>query len=266
MPRFSANTVVQLIRAFRFATHAQLEQLALVFGFDEVLGGEGLEKRQTRLIRHLVQEPDLKGPNGSSIILELTEHLFTERCGDYGNAGGPAELFPDLVRALSQDSYGVRDLKLHAMLPEAVPMAKRRDELFSLLDKHAFGTARGHLQQAIDAHTRGDWAAANAQLRSFVEELFDRIADALGGGRAAGVNTSHARREFLATTVPPLFDPDLNEWEVGDKGGFVQGFWKRLHPQGPHPGLSDEADCTFRLHIVLITVAHYMSLFDDRHP
>jgi len=28
--------------------------------------------------------------------------------------------------------------------------------------------------------------------------------------------------------------------------------FKRLHPQGAHPGLSDEEDSTFRLHMVLL--------------
>ena len=114
------------------------------------------------------------------------------------------------------------------------------------------------------AHTRSDWAAANAQLRSFVEELFDRIAERLSGGQTTGLLSSHARREWLATCTPPFFDAALNEWEVGGKGGFVQGFWKRLHPQGSHPGLSDEVDATFRLQLVIITAEHFLRRFDAR--
>ncbi|MEE9159390.1 MAG: hypothetical protein V3U60_13530 [Gammaproteobacteria bacterium] len=264
MPKFSPSTIVQLVKAFGFATHAPLDQLALVFGFQEVLGGDGIEKRETRLMKHLVESPNLQGPNGSPMILELAEHLFKERCERSWDSPDPADRFPDLVRALSQDGYGVKNFKLHAMLPEAVPVAEHQDELLVLLDNHGFGTARGHLEQAIDAHTRGDWAAANAQLRSFVEELFDRIAEVLSGGHTTSLSTSHERREWLATTDPPVFDPALNEWEIGNKGGFVQAFWRRLHPQGSHPGLSDEADCTFRLHIVLIVAAHFMKRFDDR--
>ena len=30
------------------------------------------------------------------------------------------------------------------------------------------------------------------------------------------------------------------------------GLFNRLHPEGNHPGLSDEDDSTFRLHIVII--------------
>jgi hypothetical protein len=34
------------------------------------------------------------------------------------------------------------------------------------------------------------------------------------------------------------------------------------HPQGAHPGLSDEEDCTFRLHVVLLTGRLLLTRFD----
>jgi len=266
MPKFSPNTVIELIKAFHFSTHAQLQQLALQFGVADILGEGGIQKKETRLMQHLIQNPDLQGPQGSCMIVELTEHLLKERCQIPQNPKDPDEAFPDLLNALKQNGYVVSDYKLHAMLPETIPVAQSQDEVTRLLDTHAFDTAKGHLEQAIAAHTRGEWAAANAQLRSFIEELFDRMAEKLSEGQTASLNSSHARREWLAKCNPPLFDPALNEWEIGDKGGFVQGLWKRLHPQGSHPGLSDEADCTFRLHIVIIVGEHFLRRFDARYP
>ncbi len=262
MRQFTPNTVIQLVKAFSFQRHAPLQQLALQFGLAEVLGTEGMEKKETRLMQHLIENPNLQGPHGGPMVLELAEHLFKERC----RQASPEELFPDLVNALKQNGYLVVDCILRAILPEAIPVAQTEDELIRLLNKHGFDTARGHFDQAIAAHTRGDWAAANSQLRSFIEELFDRIAEQLSGGKTASLPASHSRREWLATCNPPLVDPALNEWEVGDKGGFVQGFWKRLHPQGSHPGLSDEADCTFRLHLVIIVAEHFLRRFDARVP
>ena len=53
----------------------------------------------------------------------------------------------------------------------------------------------------------------------------------------------------------------LNEW--ADNGtGFVNGLVKRLHPQGAHPGLSDEEDSTFRLHVILLTARMLITRFD----
>jgi hypothetical protein len=52
----------------------------------------------------------------------------------------------------------------------------------------------------------------------------------------------------------------LNEWDDDGKG-FINGLVKRLHPQGPHPGLSDEDDSTFRLHVVLLTATLLLRRF-----
>jgi len=50
----------------------------------------------------------------------------------------------------------------------------------------------------------------------------------------------------------------------GSKGAFLQGLWKRLHPQGSHPGLSDEEDSTFRLHLMILTASYYLKRLDSR--
>jgi hypothetical protein len=215
-------------------------------------------------MEHLVAQPDLRGPSGGSLALELVEQLIEKRCKIRFYRRQPEEAFPSLVNALRQDGYQIVGLELRASLPDSVPVAEIESELMRLLDKHGFTTARGHIEQAIAAHTRSDWAAANAQLRSFIEELFDRIAECLSGSHTVGLPSSHARREWLAKSTPSFFDTALNEWEIGDKGGFVQGFWKRLHPQGSHPGLSDEIDSTFRLQLVIITAQHFVRRFDAR--
>ena len=141
-------------------------------------------------------------------------------------------------------------------------MAESENEVANLLDEFDFDVAAGHLEQAISSHTRGDWASANAQLRSFVEELFDRMASVLSEGDTDTLASSHSRRAWLATSDASLFDPRLNEWDEKGKG-FVQGFWRRLHPEGSHPGLSDEADSTFRLQLVIITGAHFLRRFAE---
>ena len=40
----------------------------------------------------------------------------------------------------------------------------------------------------------------------------------------------------------------------------------RLHPQGPHPWLSDEHDSTFRLHLVLLTAQLLLNRLQQRVP
>ena len=50
------------------------------------------------------------------------------------------------------------------------------DEIQQLLKQFGFAVPLGHLDQAIDAHFRSDWAAANSQIRSFLEGLVSDIA------------------------------------------------------------------------------------------
>jgi hypothetical protein len=57
---------------------------------------------------------------------------------------------------------------------------------------------------------------------------------------------------MLAAVTPPFLSRDTNEWEDNGRG-FINGLIYRLHPHGSHPGISDEEDSTFRLHIVLVT-------------
>jgi hypothetical protein len=136
------------------------------------------------------------------------------------------------------------------------------DEITRLLKKHDLTTPKGHLDQALDAHGRGDWAAANGQIRTFLDALLDEIAaklDPSSGNLASG----QPRRAKIAALG--FLSRDLNEWD--DKGtGFLNGLVKRLHPQGAHPGLSDEKDSAFRLHIVLLTARLFLTRFDTRAP
>jgi hypothetical protein len=262
---FSPKTIIEVVHAFRFQTHSQIDQLALEFGFSSVLGEGGIEKKETRLMQYLTSNQTLKGPHQGPLVLELAERAIRERCTTtWHGEKDPEREVPELLNALRQDGFMVVGSKLQRMFPDAVPVAGAQDELTRLLDKYAFSVAKGHLTQVIAAHTRGDWAAANAQLRSFFEELFDRIASGISGGTTDQLPSSHARREWLAACTPPFLDPGLNEWESGRPGGFVQGLWKRLHPQGSHPGLSDEADATFRLHLVILSAQHYLSRYERR--
>jgi hypothetical protein len=232
-----------------------------------VLGSGGVNPKMTNLMEHLINNPDIRGPGGANLILEMIESLIEEKCGphlDSYHRENPEVAFPALVRSLKQDGYVIEGLKLKGILPSDLPIAQQKDEMISLLERYQFDTAKGHFEQAVSAHTRGEWASANAQLRSFIESLFDSIATLLNNNQPSNLTSSHARRESLATMSPPFFIEELKEWEVGGKDGFIQGFWRRLHASGSHPGLSDEEDCTFRLHIVIVTASHFLRRLESR--
>ncbi|GHE04184.1 hypothetical protein U879_01855 [Defluviimonas sp. 20V17] len=156
---------------------------------------------------------------------------------------------------------------LRRMLPADVPELDFREaesELEELLNKHRLLTALGHLAQARSSYQRGDWAAANSQLRTFFESYLAEIAARLG---YASSNVMTDRLKFLGEIDPPFLMASYNEWLPKDKkvrSQFVEGLWSRMHPEGSHPGLSEEEDSTFRLQITLVTARLFLRRFDER--
>ena len=110
-----------------------------------------------------------------------------------------------LLRGLARDGYFLeedeetRAVRLRAALPAEIALPETDDEVRSLLRQLGFQVPAGHLDQAIEAHTRGDWAAANAQARTFFESLLDAIAFTVDCVAASGCPTSENRRAMLAT-------------------------------------------------------------------
>ena len=164
-----------------------------------------------------------------------------------------------LLRGLARDGFVVEwvdgEPRLRAALPEQLQLPTTDDEVHALLDTLGFKTSAGHLAQAIDAHTRGDWAAANSQLRTFIESLFDEIAFVAEPSRARNLPTAENRRALLAEIG--FLATDRNEW-TADGRNFINGLFKMLHTDGSHPGLSDDDHSTFRLHVVLVTARAFL--------
>jgi hypothetical protein len=155
---------------------------------------------------------------------------------------------------LAWNDYG-RNPSLRAALPEELQLPQTDDEVHELLKGFRFTMPLGHLDQAIEAHTRGDWAAANSQLRTFLESLFDDIARNVSPQEASIRPTSENRRALLAEIG--FLASDRNEW-TSDGKNYINGLFKMLHTEGSHPGLSDEDHCTFRLHVVLVTARTFL--------
>lgn len=144
----------------------------------------------------------------------------------------------------------------------ALNFREAEDEVSTLLQKHGLSTSHGHLRQAILAFTQGQWASANAQLRTFFESYFQDIAKALG---LASNEDAKTTRKFLGEISPPFLLTELNEWNANDqKPQYFGDLMARMHPAGSHPGLSEQDDCTFRLHITLISARLLLRRFDQR--
>lgn len=197
-------------------------------------------------------------PLANMIVERAASFILTEPKHNWSKAPNLSPELETFVRVLDMDGYAVSDGMLRRTLPTDIGLPETESELMRLMSKYALETPKGHLQQALDAHARGNWAGANGQIRTFFDALLDAIAEGVDPSSVA-IGTGHPRRAKLAShgflSIP------LNEWD-NDGRGYINGLVKRLHPAGPHPGLSDEDDSTFRLHTVLLTTTLLLRRLD----
>lgn len=145
-------------------------------------------------------------------------------------------------------------------LPQNVDLPASDDQVHQVLQRYGFARSYGHLDQAIDAHTRGDWAAANAQIRTFTESLFLEIAGRIVPTDLAA--SDDLNNAFQALAKCGFLSVSRAEWKE-DGRGMLSGLLKMLHSEGSHKGLSDEAHSTFRLHVALVTARMMLNRLDQ---
>lgn len=247
----SRKTILTLVNALDFQTHDEVGRFCIEFDLEHVISNTTyIKQKETAISKHLIANKEAKGPMGSSLVLEVIEYLLKTK----PHSG---ERYYEFSHHLEKDGYLLTENSVRASLPTQIPLIEIEDRLLEILKKRGFDVALGHYEQAVAAHGRGEWAAANAQLRSLVEEFFDKIHSLINAGTA---QQSHARKTELANVG--FFRKEYNEF-LNNGMGFVEGFWKRLQPQGSHPGLSESVDSTFRLHLVLLVLHYFAERLDD---
>lgn len=257
---FEAMVVLETTSDISKIEHASLDRFLLKFSLEGVAPESigSVKKRINALMKYFIDNPIQAGPQSSNLLFDVVEEILHKRISNKEYIPH----FPKLLNSLELDGYSVDSAgNLTQILPSTVQISEKKDELELLLDSFQFTVAKGHFQQAIDAHTRGNWAGANSQLRPFVESLFTVISVKLG---ATPTKEFYTNGKFLTELSPPFLLESLNEWTIGSNSGFMQGFWKRLHPEGSHQGLSDQEDSTFRLQTVILVAHQLLKRLENR--
>jgi hypothetical protein len=245
---FSKKTLFEIVKALDFQTHDQINRFGIEFEIEHVISGTYVKEKETSIVRHLVSNPEARGPNGANLTIEVVEYALRH----YFRPDSFAKDHPELALSLERDGFELTSKGVRRKLPGLIPIAEQEDELISLLDEFGFDVAKGHYQLAVTAHGRGEWASANAQLRSFVEEFFNKTVELVRPSQQAP-----GKDPKVALANAGFFRKEYNEY-LSNGTGFVEGFWKRLHPAGSHPGLSEKSDSTFRLHLVILVAHHFL--------
>jgi hypothetical protein len=271
----SNKTIFELIRLTDKFDHPEINRLMTLLQVSPLnpMKKVTVKAKSTEIFLHLKYTRG-KGPFTDNIHYDFLQYLIDdffikrpayERGLVEYNGNRPSIRFenafsennPEIANGLRRDGYVVVGKTIKKLLPEEIVEADVESELIQSLDKFGFSQTKGHLSQAIDNHSQGNWAAANGQFRPFIESLLMEICGHLLPNNRC--DSASAAISLLSSTInPPFFKTELNEIEHSkcDKP-FIEGLWKRLHPAGTHPGPSDEDDCSFRYHTTIV-FAHYI--------
>ena len=178
----------------------------------------------------------------------LIEHFIQIPLSSY-KGGDQIEV---LRKALRADGFDLVEGRVVPFLSPAVDLGQEQGLLESCLSEIGFTVAHDHFDQAMDNAARGNWEAANSQVRSFLEALCDSVAKCLHDGGDEAPKRGEARK-FLAD------QGFLNE----NESELLKWFFKVLSGEGAHPGTSSEDDCHRRRLMAVALANYYLDRLDE---
>ncbi len=202
--------------------------------------------KETLLQETLKAMRDSGGERAQKAALELAGKVLAAGKDD-GLFDPEASWYAPLRDALAADGweFDPENDRLVSAMP-AIAVAEETSLLEGKLTELGFPNAAGHYRQALDAFSRGDWAAANSQIRSLLEDLLPGLAERVEGKRP---------REVRAALDKLTAKDFLIEGEYS----LLRGLWDAAQPRGSHAGLSDAAEARFRL---MVTTAQCRFLLE----
>ena len=284
--RLSLKTSIELITVIEeYYVEKVINRIFTVFDLEQLihptLGKFTKEDKANILLKALKSPPD-SGPFSDLFQIDLVQFVVDHYYRNEDNSGHSKYVsydphfgtvndsssfsykFLPLAISLKRDGYVIMDRVVKKMLPKDIEEAQTENQLTLFLRKFDFTISKGHLDQAIKNHSLGNWAGANSQFRAFIESLLIDICNYILPTNTCE-NAAKAIKLLSHTANPPFLKSELNEIENKNcTKPFIEGFWKRLHPEGAHPGLSDENDCTFRYHITIVIAYYFLQRLNSR--
>mgnify|MGYP000996673074 CR=1 FL=1 len=280
MTEFNSMTVMAALQVIEgFHSHSDLETLEVEWGIHGRCRTNSKSAHIVDLANIAIQEkPNVISPEGKislaqAIISKALTAPLLKREGDVwkkflaGLRFDGFDIYEGEEETISGNFWKPAETKarltLRRMLPndiQGLDFHEAENEVAQILNDNGMTIPKGHLDQAVSAFSRGEWASSNAQLRTFYESYLDEIALALGCEKSV---SSKDKRDYLGKLTPPFLSEGLNEWNSNNqKPQYIQGLMSRMHPEGSHAGLSEEDDAAFRLQITLITARLLLRRFN----
>jgi hypothetical protein len=175
------------------------------------------------------------------------------------------KLLADLSDALLADGYKLTMEPLGGAVllptePSAAPLPPEITALEAELNGRGYDVALNHYRQAVSNLLEHRYEAANASIRTALEELVTRLAIDYTGyvprldsnGKPTANQGGLAITHLVETTKTIPAD---------DGGMMLRGLWKMSCTNGPHPGRSNADEARSRLQLVTATARILLGYF-----
>jgi len=230
----SNRTLACLIRAYQTSTknHNGVDLDILEFGLSDQINGTSVNSKSFEFLKAL-HDRACEG-NDYRDLIEVTERTL-ERA-NYYSEGWPNR--DRLLNTLSLDGYeyNAHSGKLIPTTPDPASLAPEISKLEQDLTDAGLTVAVTHYKQAYENFTAGSWEACNGAVRSFLENLFIELERGSSGENVADALAAIQRLKNAGYL-------DVKEHHM------FNGFWKNIHDEGPHHGISSKEEALFRLHV-----------------
>ena len=220
----------------RFSGAPKLAALGRVF---YPLVGDDADDAEVRIAREVLEEI------AQRLYQTIKDHEEDEVYVSDSQFERASERYQRFQQALRADGFDLVEGRLSPFLSSSVEPAKEQGVVELRLRNLGFSTALLHHEQAVDNAARGNWEAANGQVRSFMESVCEAIAAQVYQGTETPPTRGNARK-YLAD----------NGFLTPDESALLQAFFQVLHGAGGHSGTSDEDDC-HRRRLMAIALANY---------
>lgn len=243
---FTPKTIGALVEAIATGyTHATIGTLLLKAGAED-WAPERWDNKEHRMQLVFKDLRAAEDPDASTAALELAR--LTLEAGAPASARATTRIiwWEPLRDALAADGweYDIEAARLTSVVP-GVAIPEHLSGLEKELEERGWTTAAGHFRQAVEGFGAGHWATTNSQLRSFLEDMLPRAAEAADDKRPS---SARAALDVLKKEV--LLNGEFD---------FLKGLWTLCQSRGSHPGLSDRSEATFRLMVVTAEARHLLS-------
>lgn len=191
------------------------------------------------------------------LLVEEQEQLFS--------MNHMQKLLDELRRGLLADGYELTKNSLGTRVllptePSAAPLPPEITALEAELHRRGYDVALNHYRQAVNNLLNQHYEAANASLRTSLEELVTRLATdhdgyqpELGANAQPKANQGGRAIAHLVETTKTV---------PADEGGtMLRGLWKMSCTKGSHPGRSSADEARGRLQLVTATARLVLSYF-----